>query len=133
MDISFLFGFLTGCLATGLGGWQVQKYTTNRKGALAIKNKKILDLDLLFQDYPHFMGLIKNDINNLVYKNVREFFVVDKEALINSSVPRFRYELTPDIMAPLNRLEELGFIEKLKNNCLHYKIEEEFIQQLRKG
>ncbi|CAM2961610.1 Uncharacterised protein [Legionella steigerwaltii] len=130
MDISFLFGFLTGSLATALGGWQVQKFMNNRKNVATIKKKKILDLDRLFHDFPHFMSIIKNDVNNPSYKSVREFFVVDKDAILNSPVPRFRYELSTEILPALDRLEELGYIEKLKNNCLHYKIEEEFIMQL---
>ncbi|WP_392537712.1 hypothetical protein [Legionella sp. 227] len=130
MDISFLFGFLTGSFTTALGGWQVQKIINNRKNIATIKNKKILDLNRLFHEFPHFMSAIKNDINNSSHQNVREFFVVDKDAILNSSVPRFRYELSTEILPALNRLEELGYIEKLKNNCLHYKIEEEFISQL---
>ncbi|KTD67091.1 MULTISPECIES: hypothetical protein [Legionella] len=130
MDISFLFGFLAGGLTTALSGLQIQKFMNNRKNVARIKNKKILDLDRLFHDFPHFMSIIKNDINNPSHKDVREFFVVDKEAILNSFVPRFRYELSTEILPALNRLEELGYIEKLKNNCLHYKIEEEFIIQL---
>ncbi|KTC78926.1 hypothetical protein Lche_0946 [Legionella cherrii] len=130
MDISFLFGFLTGCFTTALGGWQVQKIINNRKNSATIKNKKILDLNRLFHEFPHFMSTIKNDINNSSHQNVREFFVVDKDAILNSSVPRFRYELSAEILPALNRLEELGYIEKLKNNCLHYRIEEEFVMQL---
>lgn len=130
MDISFLFGFLAGALTTALSGLQIQKFMNNRKNVARIKNKKILDLDRLFHDFPHFMSIIKNDINNPSHKDVREFFVVDKEAILNSFVPRFRYDLSTEIIPALNRLEELGYIEKLKNNCLHYKIEEEFIIQL---
>ena len=130
MDISFLFGFLAGGLTTALSGLQIQKFMNNRKNVARIKNKKILDLDRLFHDFPHFMSIIKNDINTPSHKDVRDFFVVDKEAILNSFVPRFRYELSTEILPALNRLEELGYIEKLKNNCLHYKIEEEFIIQL---
>ncbi len=130
MDISFLFGFFTGSITTALGGLQVQKFINNRRNIGSIKNKKILDLGRLFNDYPHFMSVIKNDITHPNCKNIREFFVVDKDAILNSSVPRFRYELSADILPALNRLEELGYIEKIENNCLHYKIEEDFIMQL---
>lgn len=131
MDTSFLVGFLTGCLTTALGGWHVQKFIDNKKNTKKIKNKKILDLDKLFNDYSHFMNIIKNDVTNPNNKNIREFLVVEKEAILNSFVPRFRYELSTDILPALNRLEELGYIEKIKNNCLHYKIEEDFIMQLK--
>ncbi|MCW8409972.1 hypothetical protein OQJ13_13410 [Legionella sp. PATHC035] len=130
MDISFLFGFLTGCFTTALGGLKVQKFINNRKNMATIKNKKILDLNRLFDEFPQFMSAIKNDIKNPSHQNIREFFVVDKDAILNSSVPRFRYELSTEILPALNRLEELGYIEKLKNNCLHYRIEEEFVMQL---
>lgn len=131
MDTTFLFGFLTGCLTTALAGWHVQKYINNKKNTKNIKNKKILGLDKLFNDYSHFMNIIKNDVTNPNNKNIREFLVVEKEAILNSLVPRFRYELSTDLLPALYRLEELGYIEKIKNNCLHYKIEEDFIMQLK--
>ncbi len=131
MDISFLVGFLTGCFTTALGGWHIQKFMNNKKNTKKIKNKKILDLDKLFNDYSHFMNIIKNDVTNPNNKNIREFLVVEKEAILNSFVSRFRYELSTDILPALNKLEELGYIEKIKNNCLHYKIEEDFIIRLK--
>ncbi|WP_454785218.1 hypothetical protein [Legionella sp. WA2024007413] len=131
MNTSFLFGFLSGCFTTALGGWQVQKFVQNKNKTEHIKQKKILDLDKLFNEYSHFMSVIKNDVTNPNFKNIKEFFVVDKDAILNSSVPRFRYELSPDVLPALNRLEELGYIEKVQNNCLHYKIAEEFIMQLK--
>lgn len=73
-----------------------------------------MDLDKLFNDYSHFMNRIKNDVTHPNNKNIREFLVVEKEAILNSFVPRFRYELSPDILPALNRLEELGYIEKIK-------------------
>ncbi|KTD02200.1 hypothetical protein OQJ19_02755 [Fluoribacter gormanii] len=131
MDTSFLLGFLSGCFTTALGGWQVQKFVNDRKNSEHIKKKRILDLDRLFNDYPHFMSVMKNDVTNPGCKDIKEFFVVDKDAILNSSVPRFRYELSPEILPALNKLEELGYIEKIQNNCLHYKIDEEFIMQLK--
>lgn len=49
---------------------------------------------------------------------------------MNSSIPRLRYELSTEILAVLNRLEALGYIKKLKNNCLHFKVAEDFVIQL---
>lgn len=130
MDISFLVGFFTGCFSTALVGGRVKKFILNRKKLENLTHKKIMDLEKLFDEYPDLMNSIKNDISNPNSKNIREFLVVEKEAILNSLVPRFRYELTPNILPALNKLEDLGYIEKIKNNCLHYKIEEDFIRQL---
>ncbi|STY28654.1 Uncharacterised protein [Legionella wadsworthii] len=130
MDISFLVGFFTGCFSTALIGGRVKEFIQHRKKLENITHKKIMDLEKLFHEYPDLMNSIKKDISNPHSKNIREFLVVEKDAILNSLVPRFRYELSPDILPALNKLEDLGYIEKIKNNCLHYKIKEDFIRQL---
>lgn len=129
MSISFVYGFFTGCFVTLIGQYFLQKFI-NQRGCSEQINTKRLDLDKLFNDYPDFMNAIKDDLTNIHYRDIREFFVVDKDAILNPSIPRLRYELSAEILTALNRLEALGYIEKLKNNCLHYKIVEDFVIQL---
>lgn len=130
MSLTFIWGLITGLLITTLGQYCAQKLTDYRRRSEKTKNKK-LDLDKLFNEYPDFMTTLKNNINDPEYINVREFFVVDKNALLNSSLVRFRYELSEAIYPVLKRLEELGCIEKLENNCLLYRIKEDFYIQLK--
>lgn len=130
MNILFLFGFLAGCFATVIAQYCFQKFINPQRYPEQNDTKK-LDLDKLFDAYPDFMNAIKNDLTAPNYENIREFFVVDKDAILNSVIPRLRYELSTEILPALNRLEVLGYIQKLKNNCLHYKIEEDFVMQLK--
>jgi hypothetical protein len=130
MNILFLYGFLTGIFSTLIVGYYYQKFTGSTGALEKIQNKKF-DLEKLFNEHPHFMNTIKNDMNDPNSKNIREFFVVEKDALLNMSTPRLRYDLSEEILPALDKLEECGYIEKLKNNCLHYKIREDFIVQLK--
>ncbi|WP_115709541.1 hypothetical protein [Legionella sainthelensi] len=129
MSISFVYGFFTGCFVTFIGQYFLQRFISQR-GCSEQINTKRFDLDKLFNDYPDFMNAIKDDLTNAHYKDIREFFVVDKDAILNSSITRLRYELSAATLVALNRLEALGYIEKLKNNCLHYKIVDDFVMQL---
>ncbi|HBD7396420.1 hypothetical protein [Legionella longbeachae] len=129
MSISFIYGFFTGCFVTIIGQYFLQKFINPRRYSKQIDSKKF-DLERLFNDHPVFMNTIKADLASANYRDVREFFVVDKEAILNSSIPRLRYELSTEILAVLNRLEALGYIKKLKNNCLHFKVAEDFVIQL---
>ncbi|AUH72067.1 Uncharacterised protein [Legionella sainthelensi] len=129
MSISFVYGLFTGCFVTLIGQYFLQKFIIQRGCSEQINTKKF-DLDKLFNDYPDFMNAIKDDLTNTHYKDIKEFFVVDKDAILNSSITRLRYELSAEILVALNRLEALGYIEKLKNNCLHYKIMDDFVMQL---
>ena len=85
----------------------------------------------MFQESPHFMNQIKTDMADPEHKNIREFFVVEQHVLLNSSIQRLRYDLNDETIAAVNKLKELGYIEQLKNNCLLYKMEEDFIRQLK--
>lgn len=129
MSISFVYGFFIGGVVTLISQHCLQKFVNSRRSSEQADPKKF-DLDKLFNDYPNFMNSIKDDLSATHCRDIREFFVVDKDAILNSSTPRLRYELSAEILPALNRLEALGYIEKLKNNCLHYKIEEDFVVQL---
>ena len=130
MDTSFVPGLLAGCVVGVIGQYYTQKLMDNRRH-LEYQTHKKVDWDRLFNDYPLFMNSIKTDINDPECSNIREFFVVEQHALLNSSIPRLRYELSEDSIAAVNILEELGYIERLNNNCLLYKMEKDFITQLR--
>lgn len=130
MDTSFLSGLLIGCFVGVVGFYYGQKFTDNRRNTEYYKHKKI-DWDKLFSDYPLFMNGIKTDINDSDCKNIREFFVVEKTALLNSSIPRLRYDLSEETLAAVAKLLELGYLEQLKNNCLLYKMHTDFIAQLK--
>ena len=129
MSLSFISGLLTGCVIGGVGNYLAQKFIKNRPASEYNKNKKI-DWEQLYQDHGVFINLIKTDMNEPENRNIREFFVVEPHALLNSSVSRLRYDLTEDNSAAVTQLAELGYIERLPNNCLLYKVQEHFIKQL---
>lgn len=127
---SFFYGLLVGCISGAIGYSYVQKFTFNR-GQLAKGKNHRDEINLLFEQYPDFMSHVKNNINDPEFKNIREFFVIDKSALMNSSIPRLRYDLSDEILPVLNKLEEAAYIEKLPNDSLLYKMNEHFISQVR--
>lgn len=130
MDFSFVYGLVAGCLSGAVGKFYVQKLFDRTKKLEGNKSKQ-LEWDKIDTDYPRFMNQLRLDINNPENKNIREFFVVDQNAVLHSQIPRLRYDLTEDILPAVNRLEHLGYIEKIKNNCLLYKMHEEFVNLLR--
>jgi hypothetical protein len=129
MGSSFIIGLIAGCLTGSLGLYYLQNVSFNRKKG-EIKKNKINELKLLFDTYPAFMNNVKNDLSDPEFKNIREFFVVEKIALMNSAVPRLRYDLSEEILPALAKMEELGFIERLPNNSLLYKMHQDLVAHL---
>ena len=130
MNTSFLSGLFIGCLIGALGRYSILNFIGGRKD-IERNQGKIHDLNMLFNEYPHFMSCIKTNVVEPQYRNIREFFVVEKDAILNMSVPRLRYDLSEEIIPALSRLKKLGYIEQIKNNCLLYKMQEDFVSQLR--
>jgi hypothetical protein len=130
MDVSFVSGLIIGCFIGVVAQYFLQRISGNRDQLEEQMHKKI-DWNELFNNFPLFMNSIKTDANDPECNNIREFFVVEQHAVLNSSIPRLRYELSEDNIAAVNTLEELGYIERIINNCLLYKMKEHFIRQLR--
>ncbi|KTD31850.1 hypothetical protein Lmor_2472 [Legionella moravica] len=130
MDLSFVTGLFMGCLAGIAGKYLLQNMIVKRQHVEDDKNKQ-LEWEQLSQDYPQFISQIKKDINNPEHQNIREFFVVDPLAILNTQIPRLRYDLTDEVLCVVNRLELLGYIEKIKTNCLLYKMKDDFIALIR--
>ena len=130
MSFSFLSGLLVGFFIGLASQYAIKTFVHNRTSREQEKKDKKIDWDKLFQEYPHFMNQIKADMVDPEQQNIREFFVVEQHALLNSAIPRLRYDLTEETLAAANKLKELGYVEQLKNNCLLYKMEEDFISQL---
>ena len=130
--MSFLFGLLIGGGLGAVGHHYFQHYRANGSysDGFFAKKEKENEMASLFKHYPYLMNLIKSNINDPEYKKVREFFVVDPLAIMNSSVPRLRYDLSDDALSLLKRLEELGYVEQLDHDSLLYRMEDEFIADL---
>ena len=130
MNSSFLTGLVIGCMLGAIIPYYMQKFMGSRREME--RNREIKnEWDSLFKTYSLFLTQIKNDINEPMYANIREFFVVDKTAIMNSSIPRLRYDLTDEIMPALHQLEALKYIQKLPNDSLLYKMEDDFVTQLK--
>jgi gas vesicle protein len=130
MNSSFLTGLIIGCIIGAIGQYCVKKLTGTRKKVEQNKAKQN-EWDALFNTYPSVMEQMKRDINEPAHAGIKEFFVVDKSALMNSSVPRLRYDLSEEIIPALNRLEEAGYIQRVPNDSLLYKMDEDFIRLLK--
>lgn len=128
--MSFLFGLLIGGGLGAVGHHYFQHYRANGSYSDGFFAKKENEMASLFKHYPYLMNLIKSNINDPEYKKVREFFVVDPLAIMNSSVPRLRYDLSDEALSLLKRLEELGYVEQLDHDSLLYRMEDEFIDDL---
>ncbi|CAM4436304.1 MAG: hypothetical protein LEGION0403_FIIPPAGN_00004 [Legionella sp.] len=130
MASSFSAGLVMGCMIGAIGQYCVQLFLGGGATSSIKKNEKQMALNELFQAHAHFMEQFKKDINEPVNAQIREFFVVDKMAIMNSSAPRLRYDLSEEITPLLNQLEDLGYIQKLPNDSLLYQINEHFIRDL---
>lgn len=128
--MNFLTGLVIGCMLGAMIHYYLQQFTGSRREMKRSKERKH-EWDALFNSHSPLMNQLKNDVNEPVYANIREFFVVDKAAIMNSSIPRLRYDLTDEIMPALQQLEALGYIQQLANDSLLYKMEDEFVRQLK--
>jgi hypothetical protein len=130
MASSFSTGLVMGCMIGAIGQYCVHLFLGGSGTSSIKKNEKQTALNELFQAHSHFMEQFKKDINEPVNAQIREFFVVDKMAIMNSSIPRLRYDLSEEIIPLLNQLEDLGYIQMLPNDSLLYQINEHFIRDL---
>lgn len=130
MTSSFIMGFLLGFSACAVLQY-VAQFFTDRRDAREEQMEKENELDLLFETHFDFFNQMKNDVEDPTNAHVREFFVVNKEAIMSSSQPRLRYDLSDDVVDVLERLDELEYITRIPNDSLLYKIEEEFVDELR--
>lgn len=129
MNPSFLTGLIIGCFVGVVIHSYLPKIIGNRWDAEQYGEKEN-EWELLFNTYPAFMNQIKHDVNQPEHAQIREFFVVDKTAIMNSAIPRLRYDLSEEVISALNQLEKLGYIEKLPNDSLLYQMEEHFVRRL---
>ena len=128
--MSFLFGMLIGCGLGAVGHHFYLQYKLNGSFSKGYLVRQEHEMVALFQQDPYLMNLIRSNINDPEYKKIREFFVVDKHAIMNSSTPRLRYDLSDETLALVKKLEQLGYIERLEHDSLLYRMEEEFIKNL---
>ena len=130
MTSSFIIGFLLGFVACAVLQYAVQLFTDHQREVEEVVDKEN-ELDLLFETHADFFSRLKDDLNDPINVNIREFFVVDKDAIMSSSVPRLRYDLSDDIVEVLERLDDLEYLERIPNGSLLYRMEEEFVDELR--
>jgi hypothetical protein len=128
--MSFILGLLLGCGLGALGYHYYQDRIKIREGSELVHHKNSNDMTNLFERYPYLMNLMKSNFNDSEYKQIREFFVVDQLAIMSSSVPRLRYDLSDEMTRLVNDLKDFGYIEQLEHDSLLYRIEEEFIELL---
>lgn len=124
----FLLGLLAGSTIGFFAGHGFKKIRSNDDSSTKPHGRSQALNDLMIQ-YPEFMAQFASDVLSSV--TIKEFFVVDKEALLNSAQPRHRYDLNDDVLSVMTTLEHFKWISKIPNNCLLYKINEQLIVQLK--
>lgn len=129
--MSFILGLIVGGGLGAVGHYYMQQYRANRTNLELISNKKNNAMVELFEQYPYLMNLIKSNLTAPEYRNIREFFVVDKQAIMNSSVPRLRYDLSEEVLLLLKNLEQFEYIERLEHDSLLYRMGDGFVAQLK--
>lgn len=128
--MSFLFGLVVGCAVGALGHYSYQHYGSAGEEEHSLDSDINDTIDSLFNDFPELMDEMNRTLRDTGHPPLREFFVVDKEAIMTSSTTRLRYDLSKEMVHLLQRLEESGYIEQLEHDSLLYRIEEEFINHL---
>jgi hypothetical protein len=129
--MSFIYSFLIGCCVGAWGLYYWQQYHNNNQYSGSGQTKKDNQMTYLFEQFPYLMNLIKSNVNDPEYRNIREFFVVDPLAIMNSSIPRLRYDLSEEMLSLLSTLEKLSYIERLEHASLLYRISEDFVIHLK--
>lgn len=130
MNSSFLLGLFFGCFLGPILYFCFQKISLTKSEAEQNK-KKDDQWESLFNTHSIFLNQVQKDINIPAHANIREFFVVEESAIMNSLVPRLRYDLSDSILSALNTMEEMGCIQKIPNDSLLYQMEEHFILRLK--
>lgn len=128
--MSFILGLFIGCGVGAVGHRYWQQSSFNNSYSELMEGEKNNEITELFEHYPYLMNLIKSNLNDPEYNNIREFFVVDPSAIMNSSVPRLRYDLSDEMRSLLDRLEEYEYIEQLEHDSLLYRMEDDFVDQV---
>jgi hypothetical protein len=130
ITMSFIIGLFLGCILGAVAQYYLQQHRDTRQHSELIVDKNNQDMVHLFAQYPYLMNLIKSHINDQEYQEIREFFVVDPSAIMNSSVPRLRYDFSDEMLLLLEELEALDYIDRLEHDSLLYRMEEEFIEDV---
>ncbi|PJD95868.1 MAG: hypothetical protein CK426_06930 [Legionella sp.] len=126
--MSFLSGLLLGCIIGVVGYYSIHRYfTQDQEEGVNSQEEDILSL---FNDFPQEMQVLCAMLFMPEHQNIREFFVVDPSAIMNSATPRLRFNLSEGLLHLIARLEEWGCIEQLEHDSLLYKIEEDFFEDL---
>jgi hypothetical protein len=128
--MSFILGLLIGCILGAVGHYFWQHCQLNQEGGSPPYDKQH-NIDSLFMQHPYIMNLIKSNLNDPEYKHLREFFVVEKEAIMNSSSPRMRYDFSDDMLLLLQSLKQFGYVEQLEHDSLLYRMDDVFVEHLR--
>ncbi|MDI1352641.1 MAG: hypothetical protein PSV35_07715 [bacterium] len=130
MNGSFLYGFIAGCVVSGTCFIFLHLIRNSRTLAFETEQKN-KSINLLFEEYADLMHLIKKSINEPEHQHIKEFFVVDKTAIMSSATPRLRFDLCEEIFPLLEQLQRLQHIEKISHDSLLYRMDEDFIRQLK--
>lgn len=127
--MSFIVGLGVGSLLGAVGHYYFQQYSLDNKRTTFTHGGQI-ELSALFEEFPNLMDLFKRKISDKEYSSIREFFVVDPLAIMNTSQLRLRFDLSDELLSLLEKLEGLELIYQLEHDSLLYCMTEEFVSQL---
>ena len=129
LSIGFLVGAFTGAAATYLGN----KFTDKRRESELKSANEVKWKDLL-QRFPAVLSEMIDDVNNPEFVSTRKFFVKSSGTSVNFKGQCFQYhtDVHSDLLAAINYLEDLGFIEDVtRSNCPTFRMHEHFVDRLR--
>ncbi|QRN02967.1 hypothetical protein GH742_03295 [Legionella sp. MW5194] len=119
-----------GVIVTIFGGYLFFKLQNHIQKS-EVKKQNYQNIKNLFKSYYSIMMEMKEDICNPQFHDVREFFVIEKIAILTFNKPVFRYDYTEKFLPLLNRLEEFKYITSVSNEFLHYKMSENFVELMK--
>ncbi|MBP8699912.1 MAG: hypothetical protein KBH82_12865 [Syntrophorhabdaceae bacterium] len=129
-SISFLFGAAIGAT----GKYFADKFTDKRRYQES-HNQAIKEFKSVKKSMPKLIGEMKDDLEDEKHRFAREFYIVEKGAVLNITGKYLAYyfEDHEDLQDKINILENYEYITDItSNNIKKYKMTEEFVELIRK-
>lgn len=119
------FPFVFGCIVGVVSGLLLSRFLKSIRCQAGLSQKQLLftaTKEQLLSEHQEFLTQLVQDFDDSANAHVKEFFLVQNNAIMNSAIPRLRYLDSEQNIQAARLLEELDFIQKIPHGSLLYRI-----------